>query len=117
MASQSSSANYKAVPSPVLFENHTLHSITLENSVKSDSTSDDESNTSSVGDPNSNVRPILGLNNEGVTVVTDESNSDDDITEKVSDIPIENHIITTEPVSPSQILHPMANAHRVNQSV
>ena len=101
----------------MLFENHTLHSITPESSVKSDSTSDDESNTSSVGDPNYDVRPILGLNDEGVIAVTDDSDSEDDKSEKVSDIPAENHIITNEPVSPSQIVHPMANAHRANQSV
>ena len=115
--SQPSSVNYKAVPSPVLFENHTLHSITPESSIKSDSTSDNESNTSSVGDPHSDVRPILGLNNEGMTAVTDDSDTEDEKPEKECDIPMENYIITNEPVSPSQYSHPQANVHRKNQSV
>ena len=49
--------------------------------------------------------------------MTDDSDSDDEKPEKVSDIPMENHIITNEPVSPSPFSHPHANAHRVNQSV
>src|ERR1044071_4524809 len=114
--SQSSSANYKAVPSPVLFKNQNLHAIAPENLVKSDSTSDNESNTSSVGDPYSDVRPVLG-NNEGVVAADDSDEADEQseiVVENESDIPDENHIITTETVSPSQIVHPMANAHRKN---
>src|ERR1044071_5535867 len=92
--SQSGSANYKSVPSPVLFENHNFNTVTPESSVRSDSTSDNESNTSSIGDPHSDVRPILRLNDEGVVPVTDDSDIEDEKPKEGGDIPLENHIIT-----------------------
>src|ERR1043165_8454614 len=48
------------------------------------------------------------------TQKNDDTGSDQSVNE--CEIPKENHIITTEPVSPSDHVHPMANANRDKKS-
>ena len=88
----SASTAYKSCPPPALFENHNFDVVVDKES----SSNESDKTTTGVADPYSDVRPVLGVNNEGVVAVTDES--DDESVEKSEprsevEIPLENHIL------------------------